>query len=185
MEWPACPQRQNSFELYMIFFICNQMCSALPISPSLFKERTCTRTLMEVLLSKRNDFVCPFSRYTFRTFGMNRRELSFTGFWKGEMSGFKRQKESIQKKLFHNTFCYSLISLSFTGIYYVISDNHLAVFIWVKQSFVCLCLSVCVCAVELTGTWPFIMTSSAKRTLTGLDLSIAFLAALMNADLGD
>lgn len=38
---------------------------------------------------------------------------------------------------------------------------------------------------ELTGTWPFIMTSSAKRTLTGLDLSIAFLAALMNADLGD
>lgn len=44
---------------------------------------------------------------------------------------------------------------------------------------------VCVCVLELTGTWPFIMTSSAKRTLTGLDLSMAFLAALMNADLGD
>lgn len=45
-------------------------------------------------------------------------------------------------------------------------------------------VSVFECA-ELTGTWPFIMTSSAKRTLTGFDLSIAFLAALMNADLGD
>lgn len=37
----------------------------------------------------------------------------------------------------------------------------------------------------LTGTCPFMMTSSAKRTLTGLDLSIAFLAALIKADLGD
>lgn len=46
-------------------------------------------------------------------------------------------------------------------------------------------MCACVCAVELTGTWPFMMTSSAKRTLTGLDLSMAFLAALMNADLGD
>lgn len=49
----------------------------------------------------------------------------------------------------------------------------------------CVCACVCECAVGLTGTWPFIMTSSAKRTLTGLDLSMAFLAALMNADLGD
>lgn len=29
------------------------------------------------------------------------------------------------------------------------------------------------------------MTSSAKRTLTGLVFNLAFLAALMNADLGD
>lgn len=29
------------------------------------------------------------------------------------------------------------------------------------------------------------MTSSAKRTLTGLDFNLAFLAALINADLGD
>lgn len=39
--------------------------------------------------------------------------------------------------------------------------------------------------VLLTGTWPLMMTSSAKRTLTGLDFNLAFLAALMNADLGD
>lgn len=37
----------------------------------------------------------------------------------------------------------------------------------------------------LTGTWPLMMTSSAKRTLTGLVFNFAFLAALMNADLGD
>lgn len=37
----------------------------------------------------------------------------------------------------------------------------------------------------LTGTWPLMMTSSAKRTLTGLVFNLAFLAALMNADLGD
>ena len=37
----------------------------------------------------------------------------------------------------------------------------------------------------LTGTWPLMMTSSAKRTLTGLDFNLALLAALMNADLGD
>lgn len=50
----------------------------------------------------------------------------------------------------------------------------------------CVCVVIVVVVVaELTGTWPFIMTSSAKRTLTGLDFSMAFLAALMNADLGD
>lgn len=38
---------------------------------------------------------------------------------------------------------------------------------------------------RLTGTWPLMMTSSAKRTLTGLVFNFAFLAALMNADLGD
>ena len=37
----------------------------------------------------------------------------------------------------------------------------------------------------LTGTWPLMMTSSAKRTFTGLDFNLAFLAALMKADLGD
>lgn len=41
------------------------------------------------------------------------------------------------------------------------------------------------CPVWLTGTWPLMMTSSAKRTLTGLVFNLAFLAALMNADLGD
>lgn len=41
------------------------------------------------------------------------------------------------------------------------------------------------CAIWLTGTWPLMMTSSAKRTLTGLVFNLAFLAALMNADLGD
>lgn len=41
------------------------------------------------------------------------------------------------------------------------------------------------CHFSLTGTCPLIMTSSAKRTLTGLDFSLAFLAALMKADLGD
>lgn len=41
------------------------------------------------------------------------------------------------------------------------------------------------CSVWLTGTCPLMMTSSAKRTLTGLVFSLAFLAALMNADLGD
>lgn len=35
-------------------------------------------TLMDVLLSNLKDLVCPFSRYTFRTFGIKRRELSFT-----------------------------------------------------------------------------------------------------------
>lgn len=39
--------------------------------------------------------------------------------------------------------------------------------------------------VLLTGTCPLMITSSAKRTLTGLDFSLAFLAALMKADLGD
>jgi hypothetical protein len=38
---------------------------------------------------------------------------------------------------------------------------------------------------KLTDTWPLIMTSSEKRTLTGLDFNLAFLAALINADLGD
>ena len=33
---------------------------------------------MEVLQSKRNDLVCPFSRYTFKTFGIKRSELSLT-----------------------------------------------------------------------------------------------------------
>lgn len=33
---------------------------------------------MDVLLSKRKDLVCPFSKYTFKTFGMKSRELSFT-----------------------------------------------------------------------------------------------------------
>lgn len=37
----------------------------------------------------------------------------------------------------------------------------------------------------LTGTCPLMMTSSAKRTLTGLVFNLAFLAALINADLGD
>lgn len=45
--------------------------------------------------------------------------------------------------------------------------------------------SVNQCPVWLTGTWPLMMTSSAKRTLTGLVFNLAFLAALMNADLGD
>ena len=35
-------------------------------------------TFMEVLESKRNDLVCPFSRQTFRTFGIKRSELSLT-----------------------------------------------------------------------------------------------------------
>lgn len=38
---------------------------------------------------------------------------------------------------------------------------------------------------DLTGTCPLMMTSSAKRTLTGFDFSLAFLAALIKADLGD
>lgn len=38
---------------------------------------------------------------------------------------------------------------------------------------------------ELTDTWPLMMTSSEKRTLTGLDFNLAFFAALINADLGD
>lgn len=42
-----------------------------------------------------------------------------------------------------------------------------------------------VACVWLTGTWPLMMTSSAKRTLTGFVFNLAFLAALMNADLGD
>lgn len=37
----------------------------------------------------------------------------------------------------------------------------------------------------LTGTCPLMMTSSAKRTLTGFVFNLAFFAALMNADLGD
>lgn len=35
-------------------------------------------TLIDVLQSNLKDFVCPFSRYTFKTFGMKSRELSFT-----------------------------------------------------------------------------------------------------------
>lgn len=38
---------------------------------------------------------------------------------------------------------------------------------------------------QLTDTWPLMMTSSEKRTLTGLDFNLAFFAALINADLGD
>lgn len=37
----------------------------------------------------------------------------------------------------------------------------------------------------LTDTWPLIITSSEKRTLTGLDFNLAFFAALIKADLGD
>lgn len=37
----------------------------------------------------------------------------------------------------------------------------------------------------LTDTCPLMMTSSEKRTFTGLDFNLAFLAALINADLGD
>lgn len=47
-------------------------------------------------------------------------------------------------------------------------------------AFMCMCF-----AVLLTGTWPLMMTSSAKRTFTGLVFNLAFLAALINADLGD
>lgn len=45
--------------------------------------------------------------------------------------------------------------------------------------------SDCLQSKGLTGTCPLMMTSSAKRTLTGLVFNFAFLAALMNADLGD
>lgn len=38
---------------------------------------------------------------------------------------------------------------------------------------------------KLTDTWPLMMTSSEKRTLTGLDFNLAFFAALINADFGD
>lgn len=38
---------------------------------------------------------------------------------------------------------------------------------------------------QLTDTWPLMMTSSEKRTFTGLDFNLAFFAALINADLGD
>lgn len=34
-------------------------------------------TLIDVLLSNLNDLVCPFSKYTFRTFGIKSSELSF------------------------------------------------------------------------------------------------------------
>lgn len=37
----------------------------------------------------------------------------------------------------------------------------------------------------LTDTCPLMMTSSEKRTFTGLDFNLAFFAALINADLGD
>lgn len=40
-------------------------------------------------------------------------------------------------------------------------------------------------AAVLTASCPLMMTSSAKRTFTGFDFSLAFLAALIKADLGD
>lgn len=47
------------------------------------------------------------------------------------------------------------------------------------------CLKIRQSLALLTGTCPLMMTSSAKRTLTGLVFNFAFLAALINADLGD
>lgn len=68
----------------------------------------------------------------------------------------------------HHFSCHAIIFLS-----------RLKLYLWMK------CSVLSKNSWILTDTWPLIMTSSEKRTLTGLDFNLAFFAALIKADLGD